>query len=73
MLTVAICLRLQIENLQRCESLQKLDFTISDEDMERLEDLPPVDDYGDAGIMPVFGGKLTIGNMVKMVWQSLRA
>lgn len=28
MLTVAICLRLQIENLQRCESLQKLDFTM---------------------------------------------
>ena len=60
-------------NPAHMRSNAELDFTISDEDMERLEDLPPVDDYGDAGIMPVFGGKLTIGNMVKMVWQSLRA
>lgn len=40
------------------ESNAKVDFTISDQDMETLKNLPRIKDYGDASNMPVFGGKL---------------
>ena len=36
----------------------KLDFTISDEDMETLKNIEPIKNYGEFGIFPVFGGKL---------------
>ncbi|WP_214823681.1 aldo/keto reductase [Exiguobacterium algae] len=35
-----------------------LDFTISDEDMETLKHVEKIKDYGEARVMPVFGGKL---------------
>ena len=35
-----------------------VDFTISDEDMETLEGLPQLDDYGEANMFPVYGGSL---------------
>ena len=35
-----------------------IDFTISDEDMEILKKVERIKNYGDASIMPVFGGKL---------------
>jgi len=34
-----------------------VDFTISDEDMEVLKNLPQIEDYGEDRNMPVFGGK----------------
>jgi len=36
-----------------------VDFTISDDDMERLQAVPRIEDYGEASMMPVFGGKLS--------------
>jgi diketogulonate reductase-like aldo/keto reductase len=33
-----------------------VDFIISDEDMELLKNVEPITDYGDANMMPVFGG-----------------
>lgn len=36
-----------------------LDFTISDADMEVLKNLPKIEHYGEASVMPVFGGKLS--------------
>jgi len=41
------------------ESNAALDFTISEEDMERLKAVPRIEDYGEASVMPVFGGKLS--------------
>ncbi|MCA9660738.1 MAG: hypothetical protein KC486_20520, partial [Myxococcales bacterium] len=35
-----------------------VDFTIADDDMELLKNLPRIADYGEASVMPVFGGKL---------------
>jgi diketogulonate reductase-like aldo/keto reductase len=35
-----------------------VDFVISEEDMETLKNLPQIEDYGEDGYMPVFGGKL---------------
>ncbi len=45
-------------NPQHMESNAKLDFTISDEDMEFLKGLPRIEDYGKSKMFPVFGGKL---------------
>jgi hypothetical protein len=33
-------------------------FVISGEDMGMLKNLPRIEDYGEASVMPVFGGKL---------------
>jgi diketogulonate reductase-like aldo/keto reductase len=31
-----------------------VDFVISDEDMDRLRNVDPIEDYGEASVMPVF-------------------
>ena len=36
----------------------ELDFVISDADMETLKNVEPIQDYGEHGYFPVFGGKL---------------
>lgn len=36
----------------------KLDFVISDADMETLKNVEPIQDYGEHSYFPVFGGKL---------------
>ncbi|WP_456271172.1 aldo/keto reductase [Bacillus sp. AK031] len=36
----------------------EVDFEISEEDMEFLKNLEQIKDYGEASVMPVFGGKL---------------
>jgi diketogulonate reductase-like aldo/keto reductase len=33
-----------------------VDFVISDEDMDRLRNMDTIEDYGEASVMPVFGG-----------------
>jgi diketogulonate reductase-like aldo/keto reductase len=45
-------------NPEHMKSNAQVDFTISDEDIETLKNLPQIEDYGDASDMPVFGGKL---------------
>lgn len=35
-----------------------VDFVIEDEDMEILRDVEPIQDYGEFGVFPVYGGKL---------------
>ena len=44
-------------NPDHMKSNADLDFTISDEDMETLKAIQPID-YGNASIFPVYGGKL---------------
>ncbi|WES64404.1 aldo/keto reductase [Microbacter sp. GSS18] len=46
----------------------ELDFVISDEDMATLQNIEPITDYGSASAMPVYGGKLTVGSMLKMIF-----
>ena len=46
-------------NPEHMKSNANLDFTISNEDMEILKNIEPIKDYGESGIFPVFGGKLT--------------
>ena len=40
------------------EENSKLDFTISDSDMEILKNFEHIKDYGDASFFPVYGGKI---------------
>ena len=35
-----------------------LDFVITDADMDFLKNIEPIQDYGDAGVFPVYGGKM---------------
>lgn len=44
-------------NPERMKSNADVDFDISDEDMMTLQNLEQIKDYGEASIMPVFGGK----------------
>ena len=45
----------------------KVDFVISDADMEVLKNVEQIKDYGDASMMPVYGGKLNLGSMISMI------
>lgn len=45
-------------NPERMKSNADVDFEISSEDMEALKHVEKIKDYGDAGIFPVYGGKL---------------
>lgn len=45
-------------NPKHMKSNADLNFTISDEDMEFLKNLPRIEDYGESKIFPVFGGEL---------------
>jgi len=45
-------------NPAHMKSNAAVDFVISDEDMETLKNLPQIEDYGQASMFPVYGGKL---------------
>ncbi len=49
-----------------------VNFEISDKDMEILKNLEQIKDYGNASMMPVYGGKLNLKTMLKMIFQSNR-
>jgi diketogulonate reductase-like aldo/keto reductase len=46
-------------NPAHMKSNAEVDFAITGEDMEVLKNLPQIEDYGDASVMPVFSGKLS--------------
>ena len=46
------------ENPEHMKSNAQVDFHISDEDMETLKNIDPLDDYGEASAMPVFDRRL---------------
>lgn len=45
-------------NPEHIKSNSELEFVISDEDMETLKNIRKIENYGDAGVFPVYGGKL---------------
>lgn len=45
-------------NPEHMKNNAQLDFVISDEDMELLKAIKKIEDYGDASLFPVYGGKL---------------
>ncbi len=50
-----------------------LDFLISDQDMEILENVEQITGYGNASMMPVYGGKLNLRSTVAMAAASIRS
>lgn len=59
-------------NPKHMKNNAEVDFVISEEDMTFLKNVDTIKDYGDAAIMPVYGGKLNLVNMFKMIFRSLR-
>ena len=59
-------------NREHMKSNAEVEFVISEEDMEFLRNMPKIKDYGDAGAMPVFAGKLTLGSALSAVFRSRR-
>ena len=49
-----------------------VDFVISDEDMQFLKNIEQIKDYGNASMMPVYGGKFSIGAILKSIFASNR-
>lgn len=47
-----------------------VDFIISKEDMEFLKNIEEIKDYGDASMMPVYGGKMNLKTLFKMIFNS---
>jgi diketogulonate reductase-like aldo/keto reductase len=60
------------ENPEHMASNSELDFVIAEEDMTTLKNIEPVRDYGNAIVMPVYGGKLNFKSMISMVMSSRR-
>lgn len=46
------------DNAEHMKNNANLDFTISNEDMETLKNVPHIEDYGEFGVFPVFGGTI---------------
>lgn len=59
-------------NPAHMESNAKVDFVISDEDMEILKNVEKIKDYGEDSFMPVFGGKLNFSAIIKFILRSMR-
>jgi diketogulonate reductase-like aldo/keto reductase len=47
-----------------------VDFVITEEDMEFLKNVEQIKDYGNASMMPVYGGKLNLKSMISMIFRS---
>ena len=57
-------------NPAHMKSNADLDFEISAADMETLKSVEPLTDYGNANMMPVYGGKMNLKSMLKMIFSS---
>ena len=77
-LSIRYCLELGLlplpktANPAHMKSNAAVDFVISEADMAVLQNVPQIEDYGDASMMPVYGGKLNLRSMLSMVWRSIR-
>lgn len=72
-LSIRYCLELGLlplpktANPAHMKNNAEVDFEISKEDMEFLKNIAQIKDYGNASMMPVFGGKLNVTTMFKMI------
>ena len=77
-LSIRYCLQLGLlplpktANPEHMKSNAALDFEISAEDMEILKNIEQIKDYGSASGMPVYGGKFSLGAMLKSMFGSNR-
>lgn len=59
-------------NPKHMQNNADVDFEISEEDMTYLRNMEQIKDYGDASLMPVFGGKLNLASIFKMIIRSIK-
>jgi len=59
-------------NPEHMKNNADVDFTISDEDMDFLKNVEKIKDYGNASMMPVYGGKLSLKSVVSAMINSKR-
>lgn len=59
-------------NKKHMQSNATLDFVISEEDMQALDSIEPVTDYGDANMMPVYGGQMNLKTMLSMIKRAMK-
>lgn len=59
-------------NLEHMKSNAKVDFIISEEDMEFLKNVERIKDYGNASMMPVYGGDFSLKSIVSSMFRSNR-
>jgi len=60
-------------NPQHMKDNADVDFVISEADMDLLKNVAQIEDYGDASMMPVYGGELNLKSMLSMVFRSIRS
>jgi diketogulonate reductase-like aldo/keto reductase len=60
------------EKPEHMKNNAELDFIITEEDMEILKNMEKIKDYGDASMMPVFGGRMNMKSIIKMIFSSNR-
>ena len=60
-------------NPEHMKSNAAVDFVISEADMDLLKNVEQIKDYGDASMMPVYGGKLNLKSMFSMIFRSIRS
>lgn len=54
------------------KSNSELDFVILKEDMEKLKHVTALTEYGDASLMPVYGGKFTLRSLYKTIIKTIK-
>ena len=78
-LSIRYCLQLGLlplpktANPAHMKSNAAVDFAISDADMTVLQNVEQIEDYGDASMMPVYGGELNLKTMVSMASRAIRS
>lgn len=78
-LSIRYCLQLGLlplpktANPQHMKANADVDFVISEADMAALKSVPQIEDYGDASMMPVYGGELNLKSMLSMAFRSIRS
>lgn len=60
-------------NPQHMKDNADVDFVVSEADMDLLKSVAQIEDYGDASMMPVYGGELNLKSMLSMVFRSIRS
>ncbi|MFC5382042.1 aldo/keto reductase [Aquipuribacter nitratireducens] len=77
-LSIRYCLQLGLLPLPKTTDSDHMrenaavDFEISAADMDRLLGVAQIEDYGDASLMPVYGGAMNLRTMATMLVRSLR-
>jgi len=78
-LSIRYCLELGLlplpktANPEHMKNNAEVDFVISKEDMDSLKNVDQIKDYGNASMLPVYGGQLNLKSIFSMIFRSNRS